>query len=319
MKGIGLKRTYLLLLLNISIASLFGLAGCGGYEKRADEYYNEGMELFRQEDFDAAGRDFKLVVYSFKHSPQAEHAKDNIRLCEAGGIAVKARDFFFTGNLLEARRLAELALEKGKHMPAVLFINGLVSYKTGETEKAISMFERLEQEPDAGEYVALAVAAGHIVHERYSKAQEMLLAVFNQSDIRSIKELALNALLLDRLSEPVEGARNLVSLFPPDHPDLALVYYITGKSYASGEGLNYDLAELNLRKAFELVPGTKLAADAQITLANLLLGKPSTGDQRERDLAEALHLAKNALQYYPDNMDYQFIRNEAQRVLNLMK
>ena len=314
-----MKRTHLLILLNISIAGLFGLAGCGGYEKRAEAYYNEGVELFRQEDFNAAGRNFKLVTLSFKHSPHAESAQDYIHLCEAGDIAVKARDFFFTGNLMEARRLAELAMEKGKHMPAVLFINGLVAYKMGQLDEAASLFERLELEKEAGDYVSLAVAAGHIVYHRYGKAQEMLLRVFDKTDIRSVKELTLNALLLDRLSAPVEGARNLVSLFPLTHPDLALVYYVTGKSYAGGEGLNYELAELNLRKAFELAPGTMLAADAQIVLANLLLGKPSVGENKLKDLEEALLLAQNALQYYPDSVDYQFIRNEAQRVLNLMK
>ncbi len=290
-----MKRTYLLILLNISIASLIGLAGCGGYEKRAEAYYEEGMELFRQEDFEAAGRNFKLVSLSFKHSPYAEDASNKILLCEAGDIAVKARDFFFTGNLMEARRLAELAMEKGKHLPAVLFINGLVAYKMGQLDEASALFERLTKEEDASEYVALAIAAGHIVYHRYGKAQEMLLHVFDQTDIRSIKELALNALLMDRLSAPVEGARNLVSLFPPDHPDLALVYYVTGKSYAGGEGLNYDLAEANLRHAFELAPGTKLAADAQITLANLLLGKPSMGEEKLINLEKALHLAAKCL------------------------
>jgi tetratricopeptide (TPR) repeat protein len=319
MEGFGLKRKLLLLLLNISIASLIGLAGCGGYEQRAEAYYSEGMEEFRQEDFDAAGRNFKLVTLSFKNSPYAESAQSYIRLCEAGGIAVKARDFFFMGNLMEARRLAELAMEKGKHLPAVLFINGLVSYKMGQMDQAASLFERLKEEENAGDYIALAIAAGHIVYQRYGKAQEMLLRVFDQTDIRSIKELALNALLMDRLSAPVEGARNLVSLFPADHPDLALVYYVTGKSYASGEGLNYGLAEANLRKAFEIAPGAKLAADAQITLAKLLLEKPSVGEEKLIELEEALHLAQDALQYYPDNVDYQFIRNEAQRVLNLTK
>jgi len=314
-----LKQKLLFILLNISIGSLVGLAGCGGYEKRAEAYYNQGMELFHQEEFDAAGRNFSLVALSFKHSPHADSAQEYIRLCEAGGIAVKARDFFFAGNLLESRRLAELALEKGKHMPAVLFINGLVAYKMGEVDRATSLFERLKAEEGAGDYVALAIAAGHIIYHRYGKAQEMLLRVFDQTKIRSVKELALNALLMDRLLAPVEGGRNLVSLFPPDHPDLALVYYVTGKSYTSGEGLNYDLAEANLRQAFELAPGTRLAADARIALANLLLGKPSAGEEKIKDLEEALHLAQNALQYYPDNMDYQFIRNEAQRVLNLMK
>jgi tetratricopeptide (TPR) repeat protein len=314
-----LKRTLLLILLNISIASLISLAGCGGYEKRAEEYYNAGMEQFRQEDFEMAGRSFKLVALSFKHSRYAAQAADYIRLCEAGDIAVKARDFFFAGNILEARRLAELALEKGKHMPPVLFISGLVAYKMGETESATSLLERLEQEKDAGEYVALAIAAGHIIHHRYGKAQEMLLRIFDQTDIRSIKELALNALLMDRLSEPVEGARNLAPLFSPNNPDLALVYYVTGKSYASIQGLNYELAEINLRQAFKIASDPQLAADARIALANLLLGKPDVGEEKLKDLEEALQLAQNALQYYPDNVDYQFIRSEAQRILSLMK
>lgn len=314
-----MKRTYLLILLNISIACLFGLAGCSGYEQRAEAYYNEGMELFRQEEFDAAGRNFKLVAYSFRHSPQAESARDYIRLCEAGGIALKAREFFFSGNLLEARRLAELAMEKGKRLPAVLFINGLVAYKMGDIEQAGSLFGRLQGEENAGDYIALAIASESIINYHFSEAQEMLLRIFNQTNIQSIKELALNELLLGRLSEPVAGARNLVSLFPPNHPDLALVYYITGKSYAGDEGLNYKLAEMNLRQAFELAPGTKVAADAQITLANLLLGKPSVGEERLKYLEEALLLAQKALQYYPDNVDYLFTRNEAQRILNLMK
>lgn len=319
MEGIGLKRTYLLILLNISIASIFGLAGCGGYEKRAEAYYNEGMELFHQEDFEAAGRNFKLVAYSFKHSPQADSTQEYIQLCEAGVIAVRARDFFFGGNLVEARRQTELAMEKGEHLPAAVFISWLVAYKMGETEKALLMFKQLEQESDAGDYVALATAAEHILNRQYQQGQEILLSFFNQTNLRSMKELALKELLMARLAEPVAGARNLVSLFPPNHPDLALVYYISGESYAGGDGYNYDLAVMNLRRAFELAPGTKVATDAEIAVANLLLGKTTGDAEKKRDLEEALLLAEDALQYYPDNMDYLFTRNEAQRILHLMK
>jgi hypothetical protein len=314
-----LKRTYLLILLNISIASLFGLAGCGGYEKRAEVYYNEGMELFHQEDFDAAGRNFKLVAYSFQHSPQAESAQEYIQLCEAGVIAIRARDFFFSGNLVEARRQAELALEKSKHLPAVLFISGMVAYKMGQMDEAVSLFDRLEQEDYSGDYLTLAIAAEYIFNQQYSRAQEMLLHIFDQTDIRSIKELALNELLMGRLAEPVASARNLVSLFPSNHPDLALVYYVSGKSYAGGNGYNYDLALMNLRQAYKLAPGTKVATDAEIAAANLLLGKTPGDTEKKRDSEEALLLAEDALQYYPDNTDYLFTRNEAQRILHLIK
>jgi tetratricopeptide (TPR) repeat protein len=314
-----LQQKLLLILLNISIAGLIGLAGCGGYEQRAQAYYNQGTELFRQEDFEAAGRHFKLVALSFRHSPQAVSARRYLSLCEAGGIAVKARDFLFAGNLLEARRLAELALQKDEHLPAVLFINGLVAYKTGEIKQADNFFAGLSVEENAGDYVALASAAELIFNRRYSQGQEMLLHIFNQTNLRSIKELALNELLLGRLSEPVAGARNLILLFPSNHPDLALVYYITGKSYASREGYNYAMAAKSLRCAFELAPGTKVAADAQIALANLLLDKSTKGEEREIYVEEALLLAEDAVKYYPDNLDYLFTRNEAQRILNLTK
>ena len=120
-----------------------------------------------------------------------------------------------------------------------------------------------------------------------------------------------------RLSVPVASARNLVGLFSTYHKQLPLVYYITGKLYSEGEGLNYGLAEYNLRMAASLAPETDVAADANASLAMLLLKKPAAAENRLQYLEESLQLAGEALKFNPDNEYYSYISNEAARLIRL--
>lgn len=274
-----------------------------------------------EEKFDAASREMGIVAYSYKHSELSAEAESLRRSCEAGNIALGARSVLYNGNVNEAVRLTHIAHELDKDLPLVIFVDGLVAYSKGNMEKAFNAFERLKQCDTEEEYLNLSIGMAMLIKDSPYKAVESFNRTFRTSKRRPIKVQALRGLALARLAMQIPDARNLPLAFPPDSPDLFLIYYVSGKMYSEADGLNYPRAEYNLRCAINLSAekDSEITAEAEHLLAVLLIKKPGSAAERELYLKEAKELADAALASNPERQDYQLIAREAQRLMALEK
>ncbi len=178
------------LMLLISACALLALAACDSPEEKAQAYYQNGLQLFEEENFEKADLELRnalqldpniadawyhLALVEEKNGKIRQYAGDLMKTVEldvnhVGAQVRLAKIMLFSGRSDEAREKTNLVLRLAPENPDVWSLQAAVLLRDGKTEEARKSAEKAI-ELEAGHVEAsLVLAVGALGEQDFDKA-----------------------------------------------------------------------------------------------------------------------------------------------------